>query len=110
MHIPLHDHTINRTPNCAQRYLRRRAIQFQVSQPTVAKLGLGMTLASAQDQMEIAKRGLKSAVSEQELAGERFSVLSSASNFELTNALFSLARARDNAIEALYRLMPHGFI
>ncbi|MEO5630457.1 MAG: TolC family protein [Nitrospiraceae bacterium] len=63
-----------------------------------------MTLASAQDQMEIAKRGLKSAVSEQELARERFTVLSSASNLELTNALFSLSRARDNAIEALYRL------
>lgn len=63
-----------------------------------------VTLASAHDQMEIAKRGLASALSEQELARERFTVLSAASNFELTNALFSLARARDNAIEALYRL------
>lgn len=63
-----------------------------------------VTLASAQDQMEIAQRGLGSALSEQELARERFTVLSSASNLELTNALFSLSRARDNAIEALYRL------
>ena len=40
----------------------------------------------------------------QELARERFSILSSSSNLELTNALFSLARSRDNAIDALYRL------
>ncbi|NOS78796.1 MAG: TolC family protein [Nitrospira sp.] len=63
-----------------------------------------VTLASAQDQVEIAKRGLESAMLEQELARERFTVLSAASNLELTNALFSLARARDNAIEAVYRL------
>ncbi len=63
-----------------------------------------MTLESAAEQVEIAKRGLEAAASEQELARERFSVLSSSSNLELTNALFSLARSRDNAIDALYRL------
>lgn len=63
-----------------------------------------MTLESAAEQVEIAKRGLEAAASEQELARERFSFLSSSSNLELTNALFSLARSRDNAIDALYRL------
>lgn len=63
-----------------------------------------MTLESAREQVEIAKRGLEAAALEQELARERFSVLNSSSNLELTNALFSLARSRDNAIDALYRL------
>ena len=48
-----------------------------------------MTLESAREQVEIAKRGLEAAASEQELARERFSVLSSSSNLEITNALFS---------------------
>lgn len=34
----------------------------------------------------------------------QFNLLSSLSNLELTNALFSFARSRDNAIDALYRL------
>lgn len=63
-----------------------------------------MTLDSAREQIAIARRGLEAAASEQELARERFSILSSSSNLELTNALFSLARSRDNAIDALYRL------
>jgi len=63
-----------------------------------------VTLESARDQVSIAKRGLQSAVSEQEIARERFTILTSQSNLELTNALFSLARARDNAVDALFRL------
>ena len=62
-----------------------------------------MTLDSARASCG-ARRGLEAAASEQELARERFSILSSSSNLELTNALFSLARSRDNAIDALYRL------
>ena len=63
-----------------------------------------MTLQFAKEQVEIAKRGVEAAASEQELARERFNILSSVSNLELTNALFSLSRSRDNAIDALYRL------
>jgi outer membrane protein len=56
------------------------------------------------DQLEIARRGLESAFMEQEIARQRFTILTSQSNLELTNALFSLARARENAVDALFRL------
>jgi len=62
------------------------------------------TLQSSQEQLMIARDGLESAIQEQEIARERFTVLTSASNLELTNALFSIARARENAVDALFRL------
>lgn len=62
------------------------------------------TLQSAREQLMIARDGLESAIQEQEIARERFTVLTSASNLELTNALFSIARARENAVDALFRL------
>ena len=61
-----------------------------------------VTLSSAKEQFKIAKDGLKAAVTEVQLARERFRLLSS-NSLELSNALFSLVRARDNIIDGLYR-------
>jgi outer membrane protein TolC len=62
-----------------------------------------VTLISAKDQLKIAKDGLKAAFTEVQLARERFRVLSS-NSLELSNALFSLVRARDNLVDALFRV------
>jgi outer membrane protein len=61
-----------------------------------------VTLASAKEQYRIAKDGLKAAVTEVQLARERFRLLSS-NSLELSNALFSLVRAKDNMIDGLFR-------
>jgi outer membrane protein TolC len=63
-----------------------------------------VTLNSSREQLDIARRGLEFAFAEQEIARQRFTVLTSQSNLELTNALYSLARARENAVDALFRL------
>ncbi|MDE3017523.1 MAG: TolC family protein [Nitrospirota bacterium] len=60
------------------------------------------TLVSSKEQVLVSKQGLQAAMAEMELARERFTVLSS-SNAELTTAQISLARARENAVDALYR-------
>jgi len=61
-----------------------------------------VTLTSAKEQLRIAKDGLKAAVTEVQLARERFRLLSS-NSLELSNALFSLVRAKDNIIDGLFR-------
>jgi outer membrane protein len=61
-----------------------------------------VTLTSAKEQLRIAKDGLKAALTEVQLARERVRVLSS-NTLELSNSLFSLVRARDNMIDALFR-------
>jgi outer membrane protein TolC len=61
------------------------------------------TLKAATEQHRIGKDGLKAALTEVSLARERINVLSS-NTLELSNALFSLVRARDNMIDALFRL------
>ena len=61
-----------------------------------------VTLTSAKEQLRIAKDGLKAAVTEVQLARERFRLLSS-NSLELSNALFSLVRAKDNMIDGLFR-------
>jgi outer membrane protein len=63
-----------------------------------------VTLTSAQDQLRIAKSGIEAALTELALARERFAVLSSSSNLEVTNALFSVSRARENTVDAMFRL------
>jgi len=60
------------------------------------------TLVPARAQVPAAERGLAAALREMELARERFVMLAS-SNIELTNAQTSVARGRDNWIEALFR-------
>ena len=62
-----------------------------------------VTLNSGKEQLSIAESGLRASVTELALARERFSVLSSSNSLELTNALFNVARARDNFIEAMFR-------
>ena len=61
-----------------------------------------VTFSSAKEQLRIAKDGLKAAVTESQLARERFRLLSS-NSLELSNALFDLVRARDNMIDGLFR-------
>lgn len=63
-----------------------------------------VTLTSAQEQLGIARSGLQAALTELALARERFAVLSSSSNLEVTNALFSVSRARENTVDAMFRL------
>ena len=62
-----------------------------------------VTLKAAVEQHRIGKDGLKAALTEVSLARERINVLSS-NTLELSNALFSLVRARDNMIDALFRV------
>lgn len=62
-----------------------------------------VTLKAAMEQHRIGKDGLKAALTEVSLARERISVLSS-NTLEMSNALFSLVRARENMIDALFRL------
>lgn len=62
-----------------------------------------VTLKAALEQHRIAKDGLKASLTEVSLAQERIRTLSS-NTLELSNALFSLVRARDNMIDALFRV------
>ncbi len=62
-----------------------------------------VTLKAALEQQRIAKDGLKASVTEVGLARERIQTLSS-NTLELSNALFSLVRAKDNMIDALFRV------
>ena len=62
-----------------------------------------VTLKAAIEQHRIGRDGLKAALTEVSLARERIQVLSS-NTLELSNALFSLVRARDNMIDAMFRL------
>jgi len=62
-----------------------------------------VTLKASMEQLRIAKNGLTASTTELTLARERFRVLSS-NTLELSNALFSLVRARDNMIDALFRV------
>ena len=62
-----------------------------------------VTMKTSMEQHRIAKDGLKASLTEVSLARERFRVLSS-NTLELSNSLFSLVRARDNMIDALFRV------
>lgn len=62
-----------------------------------------VTIKASMEQHRIAKDGLKASLTEVALARERFRVLSS-NTLELSNALFSLVRARDNMVDALFRV------
>ena len=62
-----------------------------------------VTLKAALEQHRIAKDGLKFSLTEVSLAQERIRMLSS-NTLEMSNALFSLVRARDNMIDALFRV------
>jgi len=61
-------------------------------------------LTVAQDQLAVATAGLQSALRELSLARERFTSISGANQFEVTNALNNVIRAREDRITALYQL------
>jgi outer membrane protein len=63
-----------------------------------------VTIQSAKEQVAISQGGMKAALRELQFARERFAVLTANSNLEVTNALYSVSRARDNIVEALFRL------
>ena len=63
-----------------------------------------VTLASAKEQLSLSQVGVQAALNEVDLAQERFRSLSAATSLELTNALYAVSRARENAVEALFRL------
>jgi outer membrane protein TolC len=62
-----------------------------------------VTLKAAVEQQRIAENGLKASLKELLLARERIRTLSS-NTLELSNALFSIVRAKDNMIDALFRV------
>jgi len=62
-----------------------------------------VTLKAALEQQRIAKDGLKASMTEVGLARERIRTLSS-NTLEMSNALFSMVRAKDNMIDALFRV------
>lgn len=62
-----------------------------------------VTLKAAVEQQRIAENGLKASLKELALARERIRTLSS-NTLELSNALFSIVRAKDNMIDALFRV------
>ncbi len=61
-----------------------------------------LTLESAREQVSVAKEGIRLALTEVELAEERFRV-GVVTSIEVTNAQTSLERARDSMIEALFK-------
>ena len=62
-----------------------------------------VTLKAAVEQHRVGKDGLKAALTEVSMARDRHRTLSS-NTLELSNALFSLVRARDNMVDALFRV------
>lgn len=62
-----------------------------------------VTLKASLEQQRIAKDGLRAALTEVGLARERIRTLSS-NTLEMSNALSSLVRAKDNMIDALFRV------
>jgi Outer membrane protein len=84
-----------------QENLRLRVVANQVVLDVREAL---VTLSSAKEQLAISQVGLQAALKELALARERFTVLTAGSNFEVTNGLNSLSRARDNTVDAMFRL------
>ncbi|MCS6897623.1 MAG: TolC family protein, partial [Nitrospira sp.] len=62
-----------------------------------------VTLKAALEQYRVAESGLRVALKELSLARERIRTLSS-NTLELANALVSVVRAKDNMIDALFRV------
>lgn len=62
-----------------------------------------VTLKTSIEQQRIAENGLKASLKELSLARERIRTLSS-NTLELSNALSSIVRAKDNMIDALFRV------
>jgi len=84
-----------------QESIRMRVVTNQVVLDVREAL---VTLSSAKEQLAISQVGLQAALKELALAKERFTVLTAGSNFEVTNGLNSLSRARENTVDAMFRL------
>lgn len=84
-----------------QEALRMRTVVNQVKMEVHDALA---SLTAAKDQVAIAQTGLHSATKELDLARERYAVITSASYFELTNGLNSVAKARESLVNAIFQL------
>lgn len=84
-----------------QEALRMRTVLNQVKMEVHDAIA---AVAAAREQVAIAQAGLKVATKELDLARERYAVITAASYFELTNGLTSVARARENLVNALFQL------
>lgn len=80
-----------------QEQIRGRDVEQQVTLEVRDAL---LTLGSTRQQVLVAREGLRLALQELELARERFAV-GVANSVEVTNAQASVARARDNVVDAL---------
>ncbi len=89
----------------ARSQLRQEALRMQsvVNQVKLEVHDALAALTSANEQAEVAHAGLHVATRELDLARERYAVITTASYFELTNGLTSVARARENVVEALFQ-------
>jgi outer membrane protein TolC len=85
--------------------VRQESIRMQdvSDQVTLEVRNALLTLESSQQQVVVAQKGLDLAAKELTFARDRFAA-GLTTNIEVTNAQTSLARARDNLIEALFRL------
>jgi len=84
-----------------QESIRMEGVALQVKMEVREAL---VTAIGAKEQFAIAAAGLKISLTELQLARERFAVLTSGNNLEVTNAMNSVARARENAVDALFRM------
>lgn len=84
-----------------QEALRMRSVLNQVNLEVSDAIA---SLATAKEQAGIAKAGLQMATKELDLARERYVVITAASHFEITNAIYSVSRARENLVTALFQL------
>ncbi len=84
-----------------QEALRMRTVLNQVKMEVHDALA---AVTAAKEQVAIAQAGLKMATKELDLARERYAVITAASYFELTNGLTSVARGRENLVNALFQL------
>ncbi len=84
-----------------QEALRMRAVLNQVKMEVHDALA---AVTAAKEQVAIAQAGLQMATKELDLARERYAVITASSYFELTNGLTSVARGRENLVNALFQL------
>lgn len=84
-----------------QEALRMRSVVNQVKMEVHDALA---AQTAARELVAIAQSGLQAASKELDLARERYAVITTASYFELTNALYAVARARENLVNALFQL------
>ncbi len=90
----------------ARSQLRQEALRMQtvLNQVKMEVHDALAAITAAREQVTIAQAGLQMATKELDLARERYAVITAASYFELTNGLTSVARARENLVNALFQL------